>query len=147
MTQVKRLPSPEQLVPHKAPMLLLDSISDVDEVHINAKASVAKDNPFLVPGAGLLPSALIEMVAQASAAIMGYNGYLQGAVPPMGYLVSVKDTSIDLDRPILEGTSLEIEANLDNVMGDFAWYKGDVRLEDTIICTTTLMVFKEKSSS
>ena len=142
MTHAKA-PSPVVLLPHRGAMLLLDEITMVDRQASEALAVVEKGCPFLGADGTLLPSALLEMVAQTAAAHMGYEGYHKKTAPPKGYLVGVRDMMFK-GRVIKPGDVIAIRAELFRNIGEFAWYKGEARLEGELLCKGTITVYKER---
>ena len=75
------------LIPHKAPMQLIDSLEKVGEKTFVASVKIAPDSQFLSPDGEMIESAYIEMIAQTLAA--GNNFREQSNA--RGMLAGVKD--------------------------------------------------------
>lgn len=91
--QVDPLPTIEALVPHRPPMLLLDSVDSYGRGWIKAKVFIREDSAFVVD-ANLPPIVLLEYMAQAVAA---YSGLESSGAPRVGYLVGVRQLDIAVD--------------------------------------------------
>ncbi len=85
--------SAEHLVPHRPPMLLLARLTARDRQADTATAEAfLPDHGFwLAADHSLLPEYLIELMAQAMAAVNGYDAMLDGRIPARGFLVGVDD--------------------------------------------------------
>lgn len=81
--------SPEQLLPHAAPMILLDEILEVDQTSLLAAVRVPKNGLFNDPVYnGNVPAWVgIEYMAQAVAAHAGYLSRCNGELPTIGFLL------------------------------------------------------------
>ena len=83
------LPAIEALVPHRAPMLLIDRIVECDEHHVHAIYTVRADAWYA--DAGAMPAWIgLELMAQAIAAYSGYTKLGRGAPPAQGYLLGTR---------------------------------------------------------
>jgi predicted hotdog family 3-hydroxylacyl-ACP dehydratase len=81
--------SPEQLLPHAAPMILLDEILDANQTSLRATLRVPKNGLFNDPVYnGAVPAWVgIEYMAQAIAAHAGFLSQLNGNPPTIGFLL------------------------------------------------------------
>lgn len=79
------------LLPHQPPMLLVDRVlaRDVEARTGLVAARLTKDSIFVGGDSDLLAEYLIELAAQAVAAINGYDGLLAQVAPQVGFLVGV----------------------------------------------------------
>ena len=90
------LPCPAvELVPQRPPMLLIDRLvgRDRDANFSVIEASAPAAGIFVEKGGGILPEYFIELVAQAMAAINGYDSLADGGKTGRGFLVGVEDFS------------------------------------------------------
>lgn len=80
---------PEQLLPHAAPMILLDEIIEADQTSLRAALTVPTNGLFNDPiYNGAVPAWVgIEYMAQAVAAHAGYLSRLNGELPTIGFLL------------------------------------------------------------
>lgn len=81
--------SPEQLLPHAAPMILLDQILGADQTSLSAALTVPKAGLFNDPECNSnVPAWVgIEYMAQAVAAHAGYLNRLNNEPPSIGFLL------------------------------------------------------------
>ncbi|MDR0953131.1 MAG: hypothetical protein LBM71_02930 [Elusimicrobiota bacterium] len=77
---------------HRAPMLMVDELLEVDKDTALTSFEVKADNIFLDGSSGLLErSALIEIMAQALAAKSAFKAYQDGLPTQKGFLVVLKN--------------------------------------------------------
>lgn len=84
--------STEQLVPHRPPILLVNSIIDFKGETGIIETVIEPDNIFLGADGSLPEVAMIEILAQASAAVKGYSDLKQGNDIKKGFLVDIRRT-------------------------------------------------------
>jgi predicted hotdog family 3-hydroxylacyl-ACP dehydratase len=92
---MSELPSIEELVPHAAPMVLLDYLVDSGEDFLICELTVRCDGLF--DTAGRVPASLgIEYMAQAVAAYSGLQAHKRGESVKMGFLLGTRrfETSV-----------------------------------------------------
>lgn len=82
-----------KLVPQRPPMLLVDQLiaRDREANSSMVAATVPGSGIFVEQGAGVLPEYFIELIAQAMAAVNGYDGLVDGAETGRGFLVGIED--------------------------------------------------------
>jgi predicted hotdog family 3-hydroxylacyl-ACP dehydratase len=99
-----------QLIPHKGPMCLLDSVVawDDDRVVCHSERQGAPDHPLRVDGR-LSSLHAIEYAAQAMAVHQRLSGRGRGPVA-YGLLISVRDVSLAVDRLDALASPLVIDA-------------------------------------
>lgn len=136
-------------VPHRPPMLWLDSIVSYDDddgicrVRLQADAAYMDEN-------GLRPSACIEFIAQASGFItICYNVFGPGTnsgVLKKAFLAAVKDCVLPT-REILDqikvGDELTVRIHRSRLMGPISVIEGEVTKGDLKICSANLRLFSE----
>ena len=131
-----------ELLPHRAPMLLLDEIREVGEEHIVCTYTVSGDSPFVVQGR-LEPGGLLETLAQAMAAFVGHRGRLAGGdTIPMGFVVGASSVTFT-DVEVRIGDPLVVEAWQRETVGGYGSFDGRVRRGDEVVCEGTLKVYRE----
>jgi len=84
----------QELLPHRAPMVMIDCLYDFSEKTVAAGLSVREDHIF-VEGGILLEAGIIEHMAQSIALHTGYSFYIQQKTAPIGYLGTIKSISIN----------------------------------------------------
>jgi predicted hotdog family 3-hydroxylacyl-ACP dehydratase len=114
------MPPIHALLPHAAPMLLLDEVLGWDDTSITALATVTDRNPF-VTARGLPAHVGIELMAQTCGAWAGAKALAAGEAVRVGFLLGTRRYTASVDWFPL-GESLEIVAQLvfqDRSMGVF----------------------------
>jgi predicted hotdog family 3-hydroxylacyl-ACP dehydratase len=135
-------PSPElaELVPHRGPMLLLDSVVAHGERDITCLASIGEDHAFL-EGEEVDILVCVELVAQAVAAYVGKRDLLAGIKPAIGFLVSCREALFEVPTLAL-GDRLTVLAR--HVWGDkdLGSFKGEVRRDGVTVAKVELGVYR-----
>lgn len=134
----------EELLPHRPPMLLLDTVVGVEDRRMVCTGTVRGDCPFLRDGV-LSPPALLEVMAQATAALAGHTGRLAGndEISP-GYLVGARELTF-ADEVVRVGDELVADVKLCQAIAGYGSYEGHVRRGDTVLCEGTLKVFRREA--
>jgi len=133
------LPTISELVPHRGPMSLLDSVRRWEEGAITCEASIRPDHPFLDGGVVDVLVA-VELVAQAVAAYAGQRDRLAGKRPRIGFLVSCREASFEVESLAL-GDTLTIEVQ--HVWGDdtLGSFKGRVLRAGALVASVEVGVY------
>ena len=100
----------ESLVPHAKPMLLLDSMTDMDGESFESEVVIRADSEFC-DGAQIGAWVGIEYMAQTVAAYSGHQKRIQGQEPRVGLLLGALRYEISL-KVFPAGGTIEIEAKL-----------------------------------
>jgi predicted hotdog family 3-hydroxylacyl-ACP dehydratase len=91
---VIELPTVEEVVPHAAPMLLLDSLLEAGDDYLLCAVTVRDDGLF--DDQGRIPGWLgVEYMAQAIAAFSGLQSYRRGEPAKLGFLLGTRRFSSD----------------------------------------------------
>lgn len=76
------------LIPHRKPMLIIDTLNESGSKGCIAEATFDKDSPFVINNSGQIDRlALIELIAQSYAAAKGYEDLSNNKSLSQGYLV------------------------------------------------------------
>ncbi|MFO0649819.1 MAG: hypothetical protein U0326_26610 [Polyangiales bacterium] len=119
-------PPIEALVPHRAPMLLIDRVASVEGATMTCELTVRAGAMFV--DAGAVPAAVfVEYMAQTAAAHEGLSS-MRGS-PRAGRLLGVREAVFDVDRALV-GEVLTVKATRDWDDGESALYLGEVRGAD-----------------
>jgi predicted hotdog family 3-hydroxylacyl-ACP dehydratase len=102
------LPPIAELLPHSAPMILLDEVVAFDGVRIRCRATIRRDSMFVSEGRVRAVVAL-EYMAQAVAAFAGMRGRAAGAAPRIGYVIGTRELTLEADHYVV-GDELVIDA-------------------------------------
>jgi predicted hotdog family 3-hydroxylacyl-ACP dehydratase len=79
-------PPIEQLLPHRAPMILIDRMIDATNTASICEVTIGPQTLFIEPG-GVPAFVGLEYMAQAVAAYGGYKSYLAGEAIAVGFLL------------------------------------------------------------
>ncbi|MDD1791880.1 hotdog family protein [Enterovibrio makurazakiensis] len=103
-------PSLNQLLPHQAPMILIDALIDVGETHVHCRVTAHADNLFFDKDAQAIPGWVgIEFMAQTVAVWSGYQAWKDDKQPPIGFLLGSRRYQSELAE-FRAGTVLDIHA-------------------------------------
>ena len=84
----------ERLLPQRPPMLLLDRLLSCTPEEGTADAQIAAGNLFRLPDDTIHAAALFELMAQAYAAVQGYQNTLAGKPVSIGYLAGITRAAV-----------------------------------------------------
>lgn len=84
----------EQLLPQRPPMLLLSRLLSCTSTEGTVEALLGPGHLFGQPDDTIHPAAFVELMAQAYAAVHGYQDHLAGKAPGIGYLAGVTQASV-----------------------------------------------------
>ena len=84
----------EQLLPQRPPMLLLDRLLSCTASEGTADAQISAGNLFRLPDGTIHAAALFELMAQAYAAVQGYQDTLAGKPVAIGYLAGITRAAV-----------------------------------------------------
>lgn len=120
----------EQLIPQKAPFVMVDKLIKFGENSLIAGLTIPEGNIFVTGGRFTEPG-IVEHMAQSVALYTGYQYYLKNEPAPTGYIGSIKEVNI-LELP-QAGDSLVTEVSvLQEFMGitlvDIVTKKNDVAI-------------------
>lgn len=134
------VPAVENLLPHRPPMLWIESLTRCTETEATAMASFKADD-FPVADGIITETALVECVAQTVAAAKGQRAHMAGksGTPLSGMLAAVTDFRIQAQAPI--GKSLEIDIRELKRFGPMLLVSGEVRCEGQLIASGQLSLY------
>ena len=126
----------EQLLPHRAPMLLIDKLTKI--VHLKSATAIVdvKKTSFFVqghfPGQPVMPGVLIvEAFGQAAAALTAYGIDPKEYENKLVYLMSVEKARFR--KPILPDCELHLNIEAVRSHGRVWKYKGVAKVNDTVM--------------
>jgi len=101
--------SVESLLPHSEPMVLIESISDIDDQRLEAQVRISDKSRFWQSDLDGVPAwVTIEYMAQAIAALAGSKAKALGEPVKLGFLLGTRKFSIN--SPVLEsGKDFKVE--------------------------------------
>jgi predicted hotdog family 3-hydroxylacyl-ACP dehydratase len=133
-------PPIDQLVPHKAPMLLLDRVVAYSGDLVTCEVEIRPDSMFMSEG-GVPAVVGVEYMAQCVAAYAGLTAHAKGEGARIGFLLGSRDVRIDADV-FAVGDRLAIDARRtwgENDLGSFAC---EVRRGDQVLVRGSLTVYQ-----
>lgn len=137
---MSRYPAIEELLPHRAPMILLDEVVDHDARSIVCRAKVPGTSPFVRDGQ--MPAVVaLEHMAQATAALLGLHALAKGGPIRGGYLVGSRQLDLEIDE-LAVGDRLEVRA--EHVWGEeqFATFACSLHRDGVRVASATLNVLR-----
>lgn len=123
----------ERLIPHRAPMRLVDTLLSVHE-GCGTTESVLPPNSMMADGEGRLDEvAFMEMIAQSYAALKGYMDLLEGRHAGEGFLVGVR--RLEVTGRAYAGDRLLTSIRTGTSFGAFAVVEGSVTRGDETVAS------------
>lgn len=112
MNPSSTLPSPEELLPHAEPMILLDGLLSWDGTTARFSAKIRRGCPLVDRSANpaVLPAtSLLEYLAQAAGCVSGLVQREKGNTVLVGYLLGTRELTLHV-ASLSVGDELELEA-------------------------------------
>jgi predicted hotdog family 3-hydroxylacyl-ACP dehydratase len=132
----------ENLIPHRAPMRFIDTLTDCTETTAVAMACFSEDS-FAVANGFVLESALVECVAQTVAAALGQrakdSGQSDSGIAAKGMLISVSNFKIQSRPPA--GKTLRIEIRELKRLGLMLRISGEISCDGKSIASGELTLY------
>lgn len=132
----------KKLVPQRDPILMVDSLMEVDGDVAVTCLSVRADNYFIDGDRLLAEPGIIEHIAQSASAFAGYRAMLAGAAePPVGYIGEVK--KFRCYRCPQVGDELRTTITMGAEMAGVTIITGEVRFSggNEIVADTQMKIF------
>lgn len=125
-----------RFLPHRAPMLLVDMITKIDQQCVETTFEIPADSLFVTNGR-LSESGLIENAAQTCSAIVGQNFFTDPNedISLVGFIGAIKRLSI-IDTPLVGKTlytSAQMISKLDTESYILYLLKCDIKCEDEVL--------------
>ncbi len=133
-------PPLEDILPHGAPMILLDCVEDDSEGGIACVVKLKEQSPFV--DNGTVPAIVAtEYMAQCIAAYAGLKAHGQGVPVRVGYVVGAQTIRLLVDEFHVGD---ELHVNVQRVWGDDALGKFEcsVRSGGRVVASAALTVFQ-----
>lgn len=136
--------SPCQLLPHRPPLLLLDSVEFAEPERAQATLTLRADNPFMGENGMLERAAYAEIIAQCYAAAAG-NHAEEGKPPRIGYLAALRDVHL-LEDAFL-GDKLRVTTHMIASLGGITVVEGNIYCKQRLLAHGQCKVFVEKAEA
>lgn len=130
----------KSLLPHRAPMLIVDRLLDTDGTTAHAETIFPEFSPFVVDEQGKIDRLiLVELVAQSYAAAKGYDDLTGGKDVALGYLVGMSDVTFYADA--YTGQPLLITVRNTEQFDNFFYAVGTVYRDNELLLEVTLKIY------
>lgn len=125
-------------LPHAGPMRWVHAASlSPDGAVTSARATVTPDHPFVRDGE-LLPSSLIEFMAQAAAAGSSLKANRSGRRIQRGVLVALRDFAVLRPIPVTAAVALEIIARHEKSFGSLSQATVEVHTDGSLAASARM---------
>jgi predicted hotdog family 3-hydroxylacyl-ACP dehydratase len=122
-------------------MRLVDVFDGHDEAGDGITRSVAKESWPLCDGKCVNPHVMIELVAQATAAMAGWDDSKKGKRVGFGYIVGIKNAWLSAD-PIPVGALLTMKTRNILTQDNYGVFSGSVHRDARTLAEVVLQVFR-----
>jgi len=136
--------SAETLVPHRPPLCLVSRLLEFSGQTGIVESVIGQDNIFLKENGAMPSLTLVELIAQASAAVKGYDDLRQGKPIKKGFLVDVRE--IRFTGECLRGDTLHIKVDIIRTISGFSVIHGEVGKNGVIIAEGTIKIWVPEES-
>ncbi|RMG82827.1 MAG: hypothetical protein D6714_10725 [Bacteroidetes bacterium] len=127
-----------QFLPHRAPMIMVDTLLDHNQPGIRTQFTIQSDNIFVEDGLFTTPG-IIENIAQSVAADAGRKARMNAQNPPVGFLAGIKRLKV-YQLPTV-GSTITTEVHLHSQARNIGIFRGRVYCNDTCLieCEVTIV--------
>lgn len=116
----------EELVPHAAPMILIDEVTANSDGKVGARVRITEESLFYEPNRGVPAYVGIEYIAQTVAALVGMRAKSSGGEVGLGYLLGARNYTAHVAYfPLGSLLTVNVSAEFESV--DLAAYQGEIR--------------------
>jgi predicted hotdog family 3-hydroxylacyl-ACP dehydratase len=140
MNPAASFPAMAELLPHTAPMVLLDSVEQADATCVECSVLLSDRDPFMVQGR-VRGVVCLEYMAQAVGAFVGLERRGRGLRPQIGYIVGVR--SLTLHQAYLQrGARLKVCATLTWSDVETATFDATVTCDEQLVAEGQISVYQ-----
>jgi 3-hydroxyacyl-[acyl-carrier-protein] dehydratase len=130
-------------IPQRWPMVMIDGLVDVSEVHAVTEFEIQPDNIF-IRNKELSEPGLVENIAQTAAVQVGFLCMQKNITVPIGYIAAIKDLKI-FNFPS-EYSRITTTITVKNQVLDITLVEGNVRQGNEILCCCEMRIFAKVKS-
>ncbi len=136
----ERFPTPEALIPHRGPALLLDAVVEAADDRLVASAAVPYGSAFVAQGLAP-PLVALEVAAQAAAAFEALRRRRAGGDPEprVGYLVGARGVVLQTVLPA--GLPLQVTIRLEAALPPLSTYLFEVGAGGAVAANGTISTY------
>jgi predicted hotdog family 3-hydroxylacyl-ACP dehydratase len=129
------------LLPHAAPMVLLDHVTAWDNDSLTASVTITPTTRFSTPGKGVAAHIGIEWMAQACGAFAGLQAKTTGHPVQLGFLLGTRDFTAE--RPwFTTGETLSVSVHRVFLESGMAVFDCRILTNETTCASARLTVFQ-----
>lgn len=136
----------EHVIPHRAPMRLIDRLLEADDAHALVEADIPAQGRFVRDGS--MPTWVgIELMAQAIAAWAGARARRRGEPVPLGMLLGTR--KLEIRRATLPaGATLRIQARCELMAANgLGMFECRMTLDEEEVASAFVSVFEPHSAT
>jgi len=133
-----------KFVLHRKPMLLLDSLVDIEPGRAVCEWRVLNSDEFFVPGCGVPAYFGIEYMAQSIAVYAGARARVNGFLPPLGFLLGTRHFQANIDFFELDLTYSLVCKELIRDAEGMGSYDCSIKHQDISVAEARLTVFEKQ---
>jgi radical SAM protein with 4Fe4S-binding SPASM domain len=142
LADIVRLPfDARDLLPHKAPMLMVERVLEIGERVSVCEMHLSDDNLFTDEDGKLDAASYPELISQAIAAREGFRNLGDKTYQPEGFLVGIKNMEV-LGTAVV-GDTLQVAVYKSARYGEFGIVCGEISKEGTIIARGEIKVWRK----
>ena len=137
MVQLLRLldVSPLDILPQRPPFILIDRLTHYDEAVTSTRFLVPVGHLFVSDGR-LLPTGLIENMAQTCAARLGYYNLISGLPVKIGFIGAI--SHLHILRTPLVGKYLDTTIRVKEEVFGMTLVDAEIRVDEEVIATAEM---------
>jgi predicted hotdog family 3-hydroxylacyl-ACP dehydratase len=129
------------LLPHAAPMILLDQVTAWDDDSLTASVTITESTRFATPNRGVAAHIGIEWMAQACGTFAGMQARTTGQPIQLGFLLGTRDFTAN--RPwFTPGETLSVFVHRVFLESGMAVFDCQIVTNETTCATARLTVFQ-----
>ncbi|OGV53120.1 MAG: hypothetical protein A2017_04580 [Lentisphaerae bacterium GWF2_44_16] len=129
----------EKFLPHRKPMLFIDSLAEFSEKYARAEIKINENNIFLNREGILDPLAGVEFIAQTAALFSARSMFEKSGTPFSGLLVGLRD--FEFFHALKSGNSVSVEVEKTDEIGAFALFQGKISSNGKVALSGTIKVW------
>jgi 3-hydroxyacyl-[acyl-carrier-protein] dehydratase len=134
-----------ELIPHRPPLCLIDKLIRYKNEAGCVTARINMDHPFINMDGILEPIALVEIIAQAYAAIVGYRDLTEGKSVERGFLVGIR--KFQILHQVKIGDQLQIDVATIGKFSGFAVADGQKSCNNRIVAEGSIKLWTTEEST
>jgi predicted hotdog family 3-hydroxylacyl-ACP dehydratase len=135
-------PEVAELLPHEAPMVLLDEVCDFDGERARCKVAIDAESMFVDQGR-MRAAVALEYMAQCVGVCTSLRGRARGEPPGSGYLVGARELRFETSHFDV-GEELLVEATLTYDGRELGSFACTVTRGDELVASGTLNVYRQR---